>query len=270
MTKPMPARPSLLVFSDLDGTLLDHADYRFDAARPALDALRNRGVPLVLASSKTAAEIAPLHRALGLGETPAIVENGAGVYRPGDASAGDGDIARIVAALEQLPGDLRRAFRGFSEMDATEIAARTGLSTEAAARAKARRFSEPGVWSGDTPGLLAFREALAASGISATQGGRFLSLSFGATKADCMAGITSEVGVTHTLALGDAPNDIGMLDAADTGIIVRNDHGPGIPHLAGEDTGRIIRTAKSGPAGWNQAVLGFLDAHYGEGARSHG
>ena len=61
------ARPTMLVFTDLDGTLLDHNDYGYGPALPALTELKARDIPLVLASSKTAAEIAPLHHDLGLG-----------------------------------------------------------------------------------------------------------------------------------------------------------------------------------------------------------
>ena len=70
---------NLLVFSDLDGTLLDHATYSFEPARPALDRLRNLGIPLILTTSKTAAEVAGLHAAL-LGCEQAVADGeGAGL-----------------------------------------------------------------------------------------------------------------------------------------------------------------------------------------------
>ena len=50
----------LLVFTDLDGTLLSHSSYRWDAATPALNTLRKIGAAVVLASSKTAPEIAEM------------------------------------------------------------------------------------------------------------------------------------------------------------------------------------------------------------------
>lgn len=78
-------RPRLLVFSDLDGTLLDANDYDWSPAQPALDRLANAGIPLVLSSSKTAAEMAWLQAAMGL-HLPAIVENGAAVVLPKDAN----------------------------------------------------------------------------------------------------------------------------------------------------------------------------------------
>ena len=69
---------SLVVFSDLDGTLLDHYTYSFEDARPALGRLRAAGVPLVLCTSKTRAEIAPLRDALR-NTHPFISENGGAV-----------------------------------------------------------------------------------------------------------------------------------------------------------------------------------------------
>ena len=47
----------LVIFSDLDGTLLDHQTYSPAPARPALEALRARAIPLVLCTSKTRAEV---------------------------------------------------------------------------------------------------------------------------------------------------------------------------------------------------------------------
>ena len=48
--------PPALIFSDLDGTLLDHDSYTFGAAQCALRAVRERSIPLILATSKTLAE----------------------------------------------------------------------------------------------------------------------------------------------------------------------------------------------------------------------
>lgn len=253
-----PDLPRLVVFTDLDGTLLDHDSYAWAPARPALAALAARGAALVLASSKTAGEIAALHAELGLGDTPAIVENGAGVFRPKQTDQPGRDYDALRRALASVPDEYRKHFIGFGDMSVDEVAQATGLSPQAAALAKARAFSEPGLWTGSDADLAAFTGGLAADGVAARRGGRFLALSFGATKADRMAEIAAELGAEITLALGDAPNDIEMLEAADHGVIVRNDHGPGIAPLAGEAAGRITRTEAPGPAGWNAAVLDFL------------
>jgi mannosyl-3-phosphoglycerate phosphatase len=47
----------LVVFSDLDGSLLDHHDYSWQPAREAVDKLAQSRAPLILARSKTATEM---------------------------------------------------------------------------------------------------------------------------------------------------------------------------------------------------------------------
>lgn len=248
----------LAVFSDLDGTLLDHETYSFAAARPALERLAARRIPLILATSKTAAEVAVLHRDLGLGDWPAIVENGAGIYRPGSGAEDDSAYAALRASLDALPADLRAGFTGFGDMTDADVARLTGLSPEAAELARRRQHSEPGLWQGSEDAREAFLAALADRGIAARSGGRFLTLSHGRTKADGLREVAAELGVRRTLAMGDAPNDVDMLQAADIGVIVRNPHGPGIPPLPGEARGTILRTERSGPAGWAKAVNSIL------------
>ena len=252
---PLP----LLVFTDLDGTLLDHHTYSHADASPALAALAVIGAGVVLASSKTAAEIAPLRAELGLTDWPAIVENGAGVLPPGAiASNGDADYLRLRAALAQLPYGLRAHFTGFGDMSDAEVADLTGLPVKAAALARQRQYSEPGHWSGSPAQEAEFAQALARQHISARSGGRFLTLSYGATKADRMAEITAKLAPDRTVALGDAPNDIEMLAAADTAFIVANPDATPLPPQPSEATGRIRRTKLPGPSGWNAAILGLV------------
>lgn len=248
----------LVVFSDLDGTLLDHDSYSFAAAKPALEALAKRKIPLVLATSKTAAEVAILHKEMGLGTAPAIVENGAGLFRPGDRGQDETAYRALRLALDALPVALRQPFSGFGDMTGEEIARITGLSPEAAALARRRQHSEPGLWRGSNEGRAAFLSALKEAGVTGRSGGRFLTLSHGSTKADSLRRIAGDYNARLTLALGDAPNDIELLQTADFGVVVRNDHGPGVPKLPGETTGAIRRTTRPGPEGWADAVLAIL------------
>ncbi|NDK33998.1 HAD-IIB family hydrolase [Rhodovulum sulfidophilum] len=248
-------RPALLIFTDLDGTLLDHETYSHAEAAPALTALRAAGVPVILASSKTAAEIAPLRAELGLSAHPAIVENGAGRLEPGaEAPRTGGRYRALRTALSQVPAPLRSRFRGFGDGGADWIADVTGLAPEAAALAAQRLYSEPGIWSGSETEKAGFLAALQAQGISGREGGRFLTLSFGASKAGQMAEIAARYSTPFVVALGDAPNDREMLEQADQGFIIANPHRRPMPPLDGEETGRIQRIAAAGPKGWNLAL----------------
>ncbi|UWQ95180.1 HAD-IIB family hydrolase [Rhodobacteraceae bacterium M385] len=255
----MAAEIPLLVFTDLDGTLIDHDTYQWDAATPALQALGSISAGIVLASSKTSAEIAPLRAALGLEDWPAIVENGAGML-PAHVRhiQGTSQHAKVRQTLSTLPAQIRRLFRGFGDVSAAEVAQMTGLTVPAAELAKQRHFSEPGQWLGSEVQKTEFVDALLDLGVQAQQGGRFLTLSFGGNKVDQMRRVIADCRPTHTIALGDAPNDVQMLEHADFGVIVRNPHRPPLPKLKGEDTGRIVRTDSPGPLGWNAAILSLL------------
>ncbi len=256
----------LVVFSDLDGTLLDHDTYSFDAAREALDLLDRRSIPVVLATSKTAAEIAPLQDAMGLSH-PAIVENGAGLVVPqgyfDDVAEADTGVAyaQIRRALKELDPALSRHFTGFGDWSDEEVAARTGLTLDAARRARTRLWSEPGLWDGDDATLARFREAL--SPLQAVRGGRFLTLMGPGSKADRMASLCAHYraqrGAIITVALGDAPNDREMIEAADIGVIIANPSHPPLPFLPREAAGTIRRTSLAGPAGWNRAILDIVE-----------
>ena len=115
---------------------------------------------------------------------------------------------------------------------------------------------------GGAESLDSFAEHLAAHGVQMRRGGRFLTLSMGGSKGARMTEIIARYATSdstpRSMALGDAPNDIEMIETADIGVIIANPHGAPIPVLAGEKTGRIRRTVKSGPYGWNEEVLNVV------------
>jgi len=73
----------LVIFTDLDGTLLDHYTYSFEKALPALELLKQKNLPLVICSSKTRKEIEHYRRKLD-NHHPFISENGGGIFIPKD------------------------------------------------------------------------------------------------------------------------------------------------------------------------------------------
>lgn len=250
----------IAVFTDLDGTLLDHDTYRFDAALPAIEALRARGIPLVLASSKTEAEMEEIAAALRL-ETPMIVENGAGIARFGENEAAV--YPRIRSLVESLPAEFAGRFTGFGDWSAAEVAEATGLSLDATVLARQRCFSEPGLWSGTEAEKQDFIAWLAEHGLTAVQGGRFFTIMPKGSKAQAMLRVIAAFHESYgkpifSVALGDAPNDLAMIETADLGIIVANPHHDPLPVTERERKGHILRSRLAGPAGWNETILAFL------------
>lgn len=250
----------IVVFSDLDGTLLDHETYSFDAARPALAALKARAIPLVLASSKTEAEMRPIAEAIGI-DHPMIVENGAGIANLAHAGGEQTNhYESLRRFLQTLPQHLIGLFEGFGDWSVEQVARRTGLAPAAAALARQRRFSEPGIFSGNTAQKAEFLARLDTIGYQAVQGGRFLTLMPKTSKAERMAELIAHfhratTGPVRSIALGDAPNDLAMLQAADRGVIIANPAHAPLPVTERERQGYVSRSQKAGPEGWNESIL---------------
>ncbi len=267
-----------LVFTDLDGTLLDHDSYQPGPAGPLLNRLGKQQVPVIPCSSKTAAEIMPLMAELNL-HGPFICENGAAVYIPTQYFAAppaqtqktdnhwvkqfSPPRAFWLAVLHQLHSEFPDCFASFAEMGAEKVASQTGLSLTQARLACNRHWSEPVQWLGSEQAKKCFIARLKEQGANPLQGGRFLSVSGECDKGQAMKWLAEQYAKFHpdaevrTLALGDGENDIAMLEAADLAVIIASSHHspPVIQHSSQRLTSGI------GPAGWAEAIEHFFFKH---------
>lgn len=253
-----------LVFTDLDGTLLDHHNYSHAAAQTALDALAALHIPVILNSSKTLSEIEFIAADIGL-DSPRIAENGSLIAYPktGEIKILGADYASICDCLKRLRDTYDYQFTGFNDWSAEDIAEVTGLDMEAAARAKQREASEPLLWQDNVEELEAFKAQLAENGLSLKRGGRFWHVMGQADKVMAMQYLVDaqQAGQSEkplVIALGDGPNDKDMLAAADIAVIVYNPDGT-VFDLPERETQRQIRTKLAGPAGWNATIMQLLN-----------
>lgn len=272
--------PLYLVVTDLDGSLLDHHTYSYAPARPALDLLEQLRIPVVLASSKTWAEMRALRDELG-NEHPLIIENGAAVLvpvhyfadRPEGCCERDGywlkEFAPPRGAWQALLSELHERFPGqfldFARAGVEEIARMTDLPLEKAALANEREYSEPVQWRGDAVDRADFLEALEQGGARALQGGRFISVA-----GDCDKGqawdwlrrcysLAASGAPVYDLALGDGHNDLPMLKIAHRAVVIpAPDRSP--PQVRRQQG--VVSVSGVGPEAWTQGVQGWLRELY--------
>ncbi|RPI89619.1 MAG: HAD-IIB family hydrolase [Spirochaetales bacterium] len=257
-------RPAFhIVFTDLDGTLLDHNDYGYEKSLPGIRLLREIGIPLILVSSKTAAEMEILHHELGL-DWPFVCENGGGIVfpvRPGEPPRLEAygmrvnDLAARTCLLAEATG---KSVRLFSDMSIAEIAERTKLDRAAAALARERSFTIPFITTdGSAIDLHAANMALAKDGLGLTRGGRFYH--FGAAEVDkgravrriCETFIPAAGDAEIvTTGIGDSENDLPMLHAVKRPVLVRKPDGS----VVGAEIDAMI-TEGIGPEGFTEAVM---------------
>lgn len=264
-----------LLFTDLDGTLLNHEDYSFSDADTALSLVKSREIPLIIATSKTFYEVQKVQEALGI-KAPCIVENGAGIFIPSncvlakdDWHKEEQDWIKLSHAKSYLEARLflntmkeRFALRGFGDMPLEEVMEHTGLSAEEAQDARKRDFTEPFLME-DPLNEAALREEALALGFDIVKGGRFYHLiTQGQDKSKAMESLKVLYeeyfqSCFRTIALGDSQNDFSMIESAEFGVLIPKVDGSYAPLRQPN----LIRAPFPGPKGWNASVLGILDAN---------
>lgn len=251
-----------LIFTDLDGTLLDHDTYSFSLANEMLLLIKEKNIPLIIVTSKTKDEVIELQKKLDI-HYPFIVENGAGIFIPKD------DNSYELLALGKLYDETLTAFtryqqnikmRGFSQMSDEEVAELTGLSIQKATLARKRVFSEPFILE-DESSLEKLKEKANYDGFDIVKGGRFYHLiTKDLDKANALFEMKKYYDKLNnkdykTIALGDGENDLTMLNAATQAVLVKKFDGSFIKC----DIKDVIKTEFVGPKGWNDSLKRYFD-----------
>jgi mannosyl-3-phosphoglycerate phosphatase len=272
--------PNLIVFTDLDGSLLDGTTYSYEAATPALTALREQGIPLVLVSSKTRAEMEPLRQRLGHRD-PFIVENGGAVFIPHGLFDFPFERMRTKSpyqvielglpyhmlreVLKQIEDAVETPLQGFGDLSVEAIMQVTGLSRSDAILAKQREYDEPYLLQGPQELIEEVCRQIVSRGLRWTKGGRLFHLMGQNDKGEAASvllrcyhrqqHLNGEAERIETVGIGDSINDAPLLAMVDYSILVQKPDGSYDPdiHLSG-----MIRAPGIGPVGWNEAVLDLL------------
>lgn len=267
----MPIAPTPpLLFSDVDGTLIDRA-YRRMPSSQQLEHIA--GVSrLILVSSRTIEELRHLLDMWGV-TADCIAENGALIATRDEALASalgaepDPDaegwwIRGLAASRDETLQATRRVLEsaGLSAnpVDTLPLATFAGLSGYAvddALRARSRRHA---VLLMPLPARAL--DALRAAGLEAEFGGRWVTVLHGANKGRAVAQYLDAWhairGAAHTVGIGDAPNDASLLQAVQLRFAMPRDDGSVDPSLTALDG--VIPLPVGGTDAW-EAVLQSLD-----------
>lgn len=263
----------IIIFTDLDGTLLHPKRYAFEEAKPALRLIKEIGIPLILCSSKTRAEMEVYLKKLE-NKHPFVSENGGGISIPKGyfQSVGCGvptfcssrydsiilgtpyhEIRKIFIELRQ---QFNAKVKGFGDMTIRDVAALSGLTQEEAALAKEREFGEPFIFEGKTDE--AFLEAIEERGLHWTQG-RFFHIMGNNDKGKAVKILKhlyeKAFGEVVTIGLGDGFNDLPMLKEVDHPVLIPKTDGRYDERV---DLPNLKKAKGTGPSGWNEAVIQTL------------
>jgi mannosyl-3-phosphoglycerate phosphatase len=268
-------QPRLVVITDVDGCLV-------------IDSLKQHGIPVVLCSSKTRAELERLQQELGLSD-PFISENGGALYSPigtfpfalrGAVRRGGYEVVElgrphreVVGTLVQTAARLGMAISTFGGMSVERVAEECGLSLAQARLAKLREYDEPfRLAEPDDARLARLSKALRAAGLRFSTGGRYRHVTGGTDKGVAMAILRRfyerASGDVVFAGLGDNMNDVELLRAVDVAIVVRSPVAGHTAAVLSHVRGARV-TAGEGPDGWSEAVAGILDGNQAVAATGH-
>ncbi len=283
MKSGMTELMTVIVFTDLDGTLLNHDNYNYQAALPVIEELKKKGIPVIPVTSKTRQEVETLIHELGI-EDPFVVENGSGIFVPLNYKKlykdfdiptgkiyGDYALKSLGCTYEDARNGLRKLeqklnveLKGFGDLSEDEVQQLTGLPLSDVKEAKAREFTEPFVLpEGIEPNDI--EEAATEIGFRVLVGGRFCHLlSREAGKGKAVNWLLKQYQSIYldkeitTIGLGDSPNDIELLQAVQYAVIIPGKMGKPNPKLVEKGLGRWIISHAPAPEGWASSVQDIL------------
>ncbi len=261
-----------LIFTDLDGTLLDHDTYSWEPARPVIRRLIEKQIPWIFVTSKTRSETEAWRIQTG-NRHPFIVENGGAAVIPlgyfstpvpGAVLRNGYEVlewgtpyAELVTELHQASDLSNCRVRGFHDMTVEEVASTCSLPAEVARLAKQRDYDEAFVVV-DTKQVNRLVETVERRGFRCTRGGRFWHITGSHSKGAAVRALAKlyaqQGGSPTTIGLGDGLNDVPLLQQVDIPVVIRSAQSDEIHRLLPAAT----ITAMRGPAGWSEALLSIL------------
>ena len=232
-------KTKIIVFADIDGTILDEK-YNYGKTKPTIDKLLALDASIVLASSKTRAEVEFYRKHLGIND-PFIVEDGSAIFIPRSYFRTAIEYTKqsdqyyvielgmrylkIREKLAKIRREIGANIIGFGDMTTQELAQDAGLPFELARLAKAREYDEPfRIIEGSEEVVTA---AIENEGLCYTKGGRYFHL-LGKTDKGKATKILKQLYQREfekilTLGIGDSPNDLPMFVSVDKPYIITDE-----------------------------------------------
>ena len=269
---------NVLIFTDLDGTLLNFKTFDVAPILPFISKLKDAGIQIIPNSSKCHFEIKEIISKINL-LSPYITENGAAIYIPknlflkqprGSTEQGKNWVLKLGIEKDIINQKIRQnSFKKYMKfilflrnMTKLQKSYYTGLKPESLDRTDEREFSEPLIWMGSNTELDNFKKALNEEGLSIIHGARLLHLTGLNTKGEAMKILSDyyseidyfdnqETNEIKVISCGGSKNDLSMLEISDYAVVIR------LPDMRPIDLKRkdnVFNSRKIAPLGWQETL----------------
>ena len=252
----------VIIFTDLDGTLLDRDTFKFDTILSYIKDLILKDVYIIPNSSKTRQEIENFNQELDE-NLSFVVENGAAIHNlnlinssfPEKISLSR-EINEIIKIFEKkISNKFKSKCKYIKNLSVDKQMKVLGLPKEKIKSALNREYSMPLVYEGSKSDKMELFKSVNDIGLSLQEGGRVINLCDKVSKYQAMKNvvkvfkkITKEKLVT--IGVGDNFNDLEMLKNSDIPCLVFNDKFT----LEKININNCLVSKKPAPEGWVEVV----------------
>ena len=251
----------VLIFTDLDGSLLDRDTFKFDEIKDYLKEIISKGIFIIPNTSKTDKEILEFNNELGI-KMPFISENGASINGlnllnkdlPQQLILSREKEALLNIFKKIVSSNLQNKCKWLSEMDEKDKSLILGLKHQKLKNALDRKYTVPFIFNGNKNEKKELAKIIKKKGLYLQEGGRVVHLTDKVNKAKSLQVFVRFFKKNNenvkTIAVGDNYNDLEMLKTSDFPCLVFNDKFT----LDEIHINNLITTNKPSPEGWADVI----------------
>ena len=225
----------ILIFTDLDGTLLNRDNFKFESTKPFLKELKKKNIIIIPNSSKTEDEIIEFNNEANF-QFPFISENGSIIHNLNFLNHEFPDKIMLAKNIHEIQKifdknirqDLKSKCKVISSLTMSEQTQIFGLPENKLKQVYKRSCTITIIFEGNNEEKLSLKNILLKNCLDLKDGGRVINLGDRINKADAMKKITQMLETKFkckpkTIAVGDNHNDLEMLQNSDIPCLVKND-----------------------------------------------
>ena len=258
----MKQKKQIIIFTDLDGCLLDKQTFKYDIIENYFKELILEGIIIVLNSSKTEAELIDFNKNNNL-DLCFISENGSSIHKLNTInkkfpskiplSRSYDDIYKIYN--ENLSLEIKRKITPILKLKAMDQQKILGLPLDKLPLALKRMHTIPIQFNGSEIEKNNFTKYIHQLGLSVQSGGRILNIGDNTNKFIAMSKILDIISneiddEIVTIGVGDNQNDIEMLKHTDYPCLVKNDNF----NSSFLNIENLIKSVEPSPKGWADVI----------------
>ena len=258
----MKQKKQIIIFTDLDGSLLDKDTFRFDEIEDYFRELVSKGIKIIPNSSKTEAELLDFNNLYNL-NLSFIAENGSSIHGlnlihsslPKKLSLSRSTDQIYGIYNENIPSHLKDKITFILRLNSKEQQEIFGLPLDKIELALKRNHSLPIQFNGNEIEKNEFIKIMNNAGLTVQTGGRLMNICDNVNKSKAMTKtlelIKKEIDEEiMTIGVGDNQNDIDMLRQSDYACLVKNEDFDS--SLINIDN--LIKSTEPSPKGWADVI----------------